>query len=78
MASVTITLDRVCAGGGHLHLSTSGAINRELVMDTGEVLADSSPEDLEAVIRSIVRLARQGRTLAQVRSLFAAGVTITV
>lgn len=78
MASVTIILTGVCSGGNHLTVTTSGAINKTLIMETSEVLGSSEDWQLELVIRALVRLAKIGRTMNQVKTLFQNGVTVTV
>lgn len=76
MASVTTTLTDICGGGNHLQFSVTGRNPIRLMAD--DLTQPITEDDLEVFVRVVVRLARQGRTNAQARSLLQAGVTVTV
>lgn len=80
MASVTVTLSSICAGGNHLTFTTTGAKEMTIRADRDTILTNGpvSDEDAAVFIRVLAKLAVPGRTLAQVRTLFQNGVTVTV
>jgi hypothetical protein len=78
MASVTITLTSVCSGNNHLTFTLTGAASKTVRTDLNDVTTALTDDDLEAVIKGLVKLGKIGRTNAQLRTLFQAGVVVTV
>lgn len=78
MASLTITLTGVCSGGNHLTFGVTGAASRTKVIELNTLTEPLDETDVEAFLRVVTRLARQGRTNAQARTLLQAGVTVTI
>ena len=78
MTTLTLTLAGQCGGGSHLTFVVSGDRAAQRVMDRSDVQKPLEVEDLEALIRIIVKMASNGRTAQQARTLLEAGVTITV
>lgn len=78
MATITVTLTGICAGGEHLTFSVTGDAALTVRMSLSEVLAGLSNEDKEGFVKSLVKLGKIGRTNAQLRTLFQAGVTVSV
>ena len=79
MASVTLTLTSICSGGNHLTFSLSGAKAMTLIAELGQLVDEPlTDEDAIAFIKGCVKLGKVGRTNAQLRTLFQAGVTVTV
>lgn len=82
MAALTITLTGTCAqnggAGNHLQFSVSGAHVLTLNAEIAEMTEPISREDVLAFARCVVRLAKIGRTNAQLRTLLQNGLTVTV
>ena len=78
MATLTVTLSAICSGGNHLTFEVTGDRNATRLMELAELSQPLEPEDADAFIRIIVKMARAGRTLAQTRTLLQNGVTVTV
>jgi len=78
MASVTITLDHICTGGNHLQFVVTGDRSATINTQADQVLAAFDEGEEEAFIKALVKLAKIGRTNAQVRALFQAGVTVSI
>lgn len=73
--SVAVTLESVCAGQGHAHLSVSvdGGAARPVTVEVDEVLGGLDWTDAKAALVMILRLHFRGRTKAQARAEFQAG-----
>lgn len=79
MASITITLTGDCDGTGHFDFATSGAKAITITGVTAEnALAPMSDEEALVWLKGCIKLAKVGRTNAQVKALFEAGVTVTI
>lgn len=82
--SITVRLTSSCdtRGGSGLHLTFATTGAKEMVLPDvhRDDLLASPMTDEEAVtfVRGLVKLGQIGRTNAQVRTLFEAGVTVTV
>lgn len=80
MATVTITLDSVCSGQGHVHLDTqvnAGAVT-EYMFHIDELLTGFTEEERRDVLRGILKLHAIGKTRAQMRTALQNGLTVTV
>ena len=78
MASETITLTTVCAGGNHLVFTGTGAKEMTVPALLTDLTDPVTEEEAIAFAKVIAKLARAGRTLAQTKTLLQAGVTVTV
>lgn len=78
MATLTVTLTSICAGGNHITFDVTGDRTATLLMELNDLSVPLDMEDAESFIRIIVKMARAGRTLNQARNLLEAGVTVTV
>lgn len=80
MATVVITLESVCAGGGHANISVSvnGVNKGTFPVLADDVLSPLPDADVPTVLAALVKLRMIGRTKAQVRSDLQAGLTVTV
>ena len=79
MASVTIQLQSVCAGGDHaLVRITKGAQVRDLAMSVSELRSAITQDDIEAFCKVALKLLSEGKTAAQFRTAAQAGFTVTV
>lgn len=81
--SITVTLTDRCdnhgGAGEHLTFTTSGAKAMTLEADRSPLLNDAvTDEEAVAFIKVLVKLGKIGRTNAQVRTLFEAGVQVTI
>ena len=78
MSAVTVTLTSICAGGGHLTFTVTGDASLTKTIDLSELTDALDPRDAQGFLEVIVKMAKNGRTLAQARNLLQAGVTVTV
>lgn len=76
MASLTLTLTDVCAGGEHLTITVTGA-RSGVWRTTRSELGDAVPT-MEEVCRMLMKLYSVGKTPLQVKTALQAGITITV
>ena len=78
MSAVTIRLTGICSGGNHLTFAVTGDAERTQVLELQVLTEPVQPEELAAFLKVICKLAKNGRTLAQARTLLQAGVTVTI
>jgi hypothetical protein len=79
VASVTIQLLSVCAGGDHATVRlTKGAQVRDVQMLVADLRTTITQDDIEAFCKVALKLHNEGKTLAQFKSSVQAGVTVTV
>jgi len=78
MASVTITLTNICAGGHHLTFNVTGDRTAIVASSLDNLLDSISEEEVEVFVKLIARMVKLGRTNVQARNVLQAGVTITV
>ena len=76
MASETVTLTAICAGGEHLTFTLTGARSATARTNLAEMTEAISDEDIMVFCRVIAKLARIGRTQNQARTFLQNGVTI--
>lgn len=78
MTTLTVTLSSICAGGGHLTFTISGARTATVPLTVADITEPITEEDVVSFCKVIARMAKAGRTVAQARSLLQAGVTVTI
>ena len=78
MSAVTIRLTGVCTGGNHLTFAVTGDAERTKELELSVLTEPVDAEEVATFLKVICKLAKNGRTLAQARSLLQAGVTVTV
>lgn len=80
MSTLTITLDRVCAGGDHMTLGLvlDGQAKRTAEVYRPDLLAPLTEVEIAAAMKVLVRLHARGKTNSQVRANLQAGVVVTV
>jgi hypothetical protein len=78
MASETITLTNICAGGGHLTFSLTGAKTTTVRLTFDEATEPLTEADAEVFCRVMLKLVKIGRNNNQTRAAFEAGVTVSV
>jgi len=78
LASITLTRTSECATQNHITISVTGdaTYNWHTTMDG--ITAPITEADKEAFLRVLLRIARIGRTDAQVRNALTAGYTVTI
>lgn len=78
MTTLTVTLAGICSGGNHLTFTVSGDASASKVVELGDLATPPSAEDVDALIRIVARMAKNGRTVAAAKTLLQAGVTVTI
>jgi hypothetical protein len=79
MASVTIQVTAVCAGGDHATVRlTKDGQSRTLPMLVQELRGSITQEDVEAFAKVAFRLLAEGKTAAQFKTAAQAGFTVTI
>lgn len=78
MTTITTTLTSICAGGDHLTFAISGAKVMTIKSNATDMASALTNEEAEAFVKALVKLAKVGRTNAQVKTLFQTGVSVTI
>ena len=80
MATVRLTLESVCAGGGHAQIraAVNGIDKGVFPVLADDILAPLPDEDVSIVLAALIKLRMIGRTKVQVRNELQAGLTVTV
>ena len=78
MASITITLTDICAGGNHLTYSVTGAKEMTVRGVLDDISQPVTDDEALAFVKVVTKLAKAGRTVAQARALLQAGIVVTV
>jgi hypothetical protein len=78
MAAITLTRTAACSGGGHLTIAMTGSITGTRVFSTDELTNIVNSVTAEQLAFAILRLAKIGRTNAQVNTLLTSGITVTI
>ena len=80
MATVLLTIESVCAGGGHanINVKVNGNDKGTFGLYADDVLAPLPDAEVQSVLAALIKLRMIGRTKAQVRSDLQAGLTVTV
>lgn len=80
MATITLTATGICSGGDHvrIRLDVNGVAAITKVFHADDLIAALNDVDALDVIRTLIRLHKIGRTLAQTKADLQTGITITV
>lgn len=83
MATISYALDRVCAGGGHAHVSVSlnGGLSQHFAYTMDELRAPLSAltqDERELAALVIAKLHLAGMSKQQARNAIQAGFTVTI
>ncbi|MDV6347458.1 hypothetical protein R2083_08015 [Nitrosomonas sp. Is35] len=78
MGTLTITKTRECADGTHMTLSVTGDFTGTINIYAPDVVAPFTEDEKEAFLKGVLRLARKGRTNAQLKSALTTGLTVTI
>jgi len=77
MGTITLTKTRECTNGTHLTISITGDFTGTVNIYAPDVVAPFTEDEKEAFLKGILRLARKGRTNAQLKSALTTGLTVT-
>ena len=79
MASITFKKVYECAAGDHLRLAITGDIpSQEMGIWLPDLAEPISDHDKEVFLRVLLRIAKIGRTQAQLKTALTNGYTITI
>lgn len=78
MATVTLTRTATCPAGGHHTLALTGDLTGTKVYDMAALQEIFDRATRENLVAAILRLAKSGRTWAQVTAMLDAGITVTI
>lgn len=78
MATLTLKMAGICAGGEHFTLAATGDVEHSCKYSVQEFLAPITQEEKAAFLKVLVRFAKIGRTQQQVKNALLAGVSVTV
>lgn len=78
MASITLTRTFECAAQNHITLNVTGDVSYTFHGDMGDITSPISEDEKQAFIKVLLRIAKIGRTRAQVRTALTNGYTVTV
>jgi hypothetical protein len=78
MASITLQASDYCAAGNHFTLTASGDVSFSTRYEVNEFTAPLTDEEKAAFLKALVRFAKIGRAVAQVKTALANGVTVTI
>lgn len=78
MATVTVQLSNICPGGGHGKLAVTGNISRFKHIDFSDFIDKVQSMDDEDVLAALVKIAKIGRTNAQLKTLLQSSFTVTI
>lgn len=78
MATLTLRITNVCAGGEHFTLTATGDVSYSCGYGVAEFTAPLTDAEKEAFLKVLVRFAKIGRTAQQVKNALIAGATVTV
>ena len=78
MTTITVTATAICSGGNHITFAITGDKSMTVNGQVEEIKSALTNDDFEAFVKVLCKLAKNGRTIAQYKTLMQAGVTITV
>jgi len=78
MSSITITRISECASQNHVVLEVSGDVSYTYRGDMDTLTAPVTEDEKEAFIKVLMKIAKIGRTRAQIRTGLTNGYTITI
>ncbi len=77
MGTLTLTKTRECDDGTHVTISITGDFNGTITIYSPDVVAPFTEDEKEAFLKGVLRLAKKGRTVAQLKTALTTGLTIT-
>lgn len=78
MATVTITATSFCQGGGHVNISVTGDRTGDFELPLDDLRSTATREDIENFLKVACKIAKIGRTNAQLKTLLQSGLVITL
>lgn len=78
MATIVLTKSSTCPAGNHFTLTVTGDVSHVANYSVEEFLAPVTEEEKDIFLRVLVKVAKIGRTRAQVVSALDAGYTVTI
>jgi len=78
MSAVTVRLTSICSGGNHLTFTVTGDASGTRVLGLGELSEEIDADDVASFLKVICKLVKNGRTIAQARTLLQTGVSVVV
>lgn len=78
MASITLTRTDECASMNHIHLEVTGDAQYSYNGTMSDIMSPISDEEKDTFIKVLLRIAKIGRTNAQVRTALTNGYTVTI
>jgi len=78
--TVGITLDGVCAGQNHAHISVAvnGGAARQLTVEADDLMAPVTLEEGKEALMTILRYHFRGRTKLQIKNELEAGIALVI
>lgn len=77
MGTITLTKIRECADGTHLTINITGDFTGTVSIYSPDLASAFTEDEKEASLKGILRLARKGRTTAQLKSALNTGLTVS-
>lgn len=78
MASITLTRTFECAAQNHIGIAVTGDVSYTYHGDMADITAPITDSEKQAFIKVLLRIAKIGRTAAQVRTALTNGYTVTI
>ena len=78
MASITLTRTRECANQNHVTIAVTGDVTYEFHSDMDFLTAPVTDEEKDIFLKCLLKIAKIGRTRAQIRTGLTNGYTVTI
>lgn len=80
MATISIAVTGICAGGGHVSATVqlNAGQARPVMWDADDLRGSPTQEEMRDAVRTILRAHLMGMTRAQARAALEAGITVGV
>ena len=78
MASVTLTRTFECTAQNHIVIAVTGDVAYTYHGTLDDILEPVTEDEKDAFVKVLLRIAKIGRTKAQVRTALGAGYTVTI
>ena len=78
MAGITLTRTFECPAQNHITISVTGDVTYTFYGNMEDILAPITDAEKDAFIKVLLRIAKVGRTQAQVRTALGNGYTVTI
>lgn len=78
MSSITLTTTRECTSGNHITISVTGDVTKTTTIYAPDMLGAITDEEADAFLKVLLRIAKKGRTNAQVKTMLTSGMVVTI